>query len=306
MKKAIQSLRHFLAVQRRVWIGKRNPRKLASINYLGAMKKEMNWESPQDLNEKIMWLKFNSDTTEWTRLADKYRVREYIKGKGYEDILVPLIGCWEKVDDIDFEQLPEKYVLKTNNGAGSVIIVKDKTKEDIPLFKRLLQKWMNEDFGLLHAEPHYSAIKPLIIAEKLLEDTGDLPSASLVDYKMWCLNGKLFGTWATYDRKGFIAKTEWHDLEWNYRPEWSVFTEHYQDGGGIIPRPKNYERMVKIAEDLSAGFPQVRVDLYNINGQIYFGELTFSSAGGCNNFFTQEVLDIMGSLIPLPEKQVHQ
>lgn len=283
----------------RYFLGKFFPRRLASKMYESAMHRKMNWENPQDLNEKITWLKMNSDTTEWTRLADKYRVREYIKEKGYEDILVKLLGVWERVEDMEFDKLPKQFVLKTNNGAGAVLFVKDKAQLNIEETKAKINGWLKEDFGLMNAEPHYSRIKPMIIAEEFL-DSGTNVSFSLVDYKMWCFNGKLFGTWVCYDRVGMSAMTEWHDVEWKYRPEWSVFTYKYKDGGGVIPKPVNYDRMVKVAQDLSLGFPQVRVDLYNVNGKIYFGEMTFSASGGHNNFYTDEVAKEMGNMIELP------
>jgi len=280
-------------------LGKYFPYKLASNIYKRAMHRKMNWDNPQDLNEKITWLKMNSDTSEWTRLADKYRVREFIKEKGYEDILVNLLGVWDDVEDIDFAHLPNRFVLKTNNGAGAVLFVKDKQKLNIEETKTTIKDWLKEDFGLMNAEPHYSRIQPKIIAEDYI-DSGTDKSFSLVDYKMWCFNGKLFGTWVCYDRVGMSAMTEWHDVGWKYRPEWSIFTHKYKNGGGVIPKPQNYERMIKIAEDLSLGFPQVRVDLYNVNGVIYFGEMTFSSSGGHNNFYTDQVLQEMGRMVVLP------
>lgn len=278
-----------------------NPRKLADHLYRDTMgKKEgINWEHPVDLNEKINWLKFNTDTSKWTELADKYAVRKYIEDKGYGMYLVPLLGVWNNANQIDFTKLPDSFVLKTNNGAGTVIIVDDKTRINELEVRKQLNKWLKKQFGIKQAEPHYLGIKPFIIAEALLKETASI-STSLIDYKIWCFDGKAFGTWACYNRHRFVADTEWHDLDWNYRPEWSVFTDHYKDGHGMVPKPKNYEKMMSFAEDVSKGFPQVRVDLYNIDGQIYFGELTFTSAGGHMNFYSDEVLLKMGKLAKIP------
>ena len=283
------------------YLSTHNPRKLAEHLYMDVMEKKegINWEQPLDLNEKINWLKFNTDTTKWSELADKYAVRKYIEGKGYGHYLVPLLGVWNNAEEIDFSKLPDAFVLKTNNGAGTVMVVEDKSQINEEDVRFQLNKWQKKQFGRKQAEPHYLRIKPLIIAESILKENNPI-SSSLIDYKIWCFDGKAFGTWACYNRHRFEADTEWHDLDWNYRPEWSVFTDHYKDGHGRVPKPKNYEAMMSFAEDLSKGFPQVRVDLYNIDGQIYFGELTFTSAGGHMNFYSDEVLLEMGKLTKIP------
>lgn len=283
------------------YLSRHNPQELADRLYIDATgnKNGINWESPADLNEKINWLKFNSDTTKWSELADKYAVRKFIEEKGYKQYLVPLLGVWENANEIDFSTLPDSFVLKTNNGAGAVMVVEDKTLINQRKVRAQLNKWLKNKFGLKRAEPHYLRIKPLIIAESLLKDKSGI-SSSLVDYKIWCFDGKAFGTKVYYNRHRFEADTEWYDREWNYHPEKLVFTNEKGDGGGKITKPKNYEQMISFAEDLSKGFPQVRVDLYNIDGQIYFGEMTFTASGGYINAYSKEVLLEMGKLTKLP------
>ena len=284
----------------RIFLGHFFPKKLANILYVERTKKRegISWCAPKDLNEKINWLKFYSDTAMWTTLADKYNVREFICQKGFEDILVKLYGVWESPDEIDFDNLPNKFVIKTNNGAGTVWVVRDKKSTNILQLKENLRSALKIKFGVESAEPHYLKIKPLIIAEELLEENNSF-STSLVDYKVWCFDGKVFATWCCYNRKGFEADTEWHDLDWKFRPEWSIFTDHYKNGHGRVPCPSSYTRMMEIASTLSKGFPQVRIDFYNVRGRIYFGEMTFTCAGGYMNFYSQEVLDIMGDMIQL-------
>lgn len=279
-------------------------RKMNDDIHLRSHGKKINWESPIDLNEKINWLMLNTDTSEWTTLADKYLVRDFISERIGDKYLVPLLGVWEKADDIDYSKLPNSFVLKTNNGAGSVIIVKDKAKINIKEVTEKLDQWMKYQFGEIHAQPHYSKIKPLIIAESLLMEEGSKISNSLIDYKIWCFDGKVFGSWCCFNRHGFSADTEWHDLDWNYHPEWSVFTDHYRCGGGKLPKPKNYDEMLNVASKLSLGFPQVRVDLYNIDGQIYFGEMTFTAAGGHIDFYSSQILEEMGELTHLGNKNL--
>lgn len=246
------------------------------------------------MNEKINWLKFNTDTSMWTKLADKYMVREFVKERVGEQYLVPLLGVWNSAKDIDFSILPDSFVLKPNNGAGTVLVIKDKSEIDEVEIRNTVSKWLKTKFGLLQAEPHYLRIKPLIIAESVLKEENHI-SSSLIDYKIWCFDGTVFGTWCCFNREMFHADTEWHDLDWKFRPEWSVFSSYYKNGKGVVPRPQNYEEMLEIASKLSIGFPQVRVDLYNIGGKIYFGEMTFTSAGGHMNFYSDELLKIMGS-----------
>lgn len=279
------------------YLSTHNPRKLAEHLYKDTMgsKVGINWECPIDLNEKINWLKFNTDTSKWSELADKLAVRKFIEEKGYGQYLVPLLGVWENAKQIDFSKLPDGFVLKTNNGAGTVLLVENKSLINQEAIRVQLKKWLKKPFGLRQAEPHYLKIKPLIFAESILREKSEI-SSSLIDYKIWCFDGKAFGTWVCYNRHRFEADTEWHDIEWTYRPEWSIFTDHYKDGKGKIPKPKNYEEMISFAEDLSKGFPQVRVDLYNIDGNIYFGEMTFTSAGGHMNFYSKDVLLEMGKL----------
>lgn len=278
------------------FLGRFCPRKLADIlyeKYMGGGR--IDWKNPIDLNEKINWLKFHADTSEWTRLADKYRVREFIKERGLGEILIPLLGVWDKVEDIAYDSLPNSFVLKTNNGAGSVIIIENKSQLDIKKTNAQLNRWKKAKFGINSAEPHYLKIPPKIIAESLLVNESEY-SSSLVDYKVWCFDGVPFATWCCYNRQSFTADTEWHDIEWMFRPEWSVFDDHYRNGGGRVPKPSCYDRMLEIASVLSKGFPQVRVDLYVVKDKVYFGEMTFTSASGHNNFYSEEVLLKMGDL----------
>lgn len=270
-----------------------NQKALANELYKSNFGVGVNWSNPSDINEKINYMKFYTDTSEWTMLADKYRVREFIIERVGSEYLIPLLGVWEKVEDIDYSKLPDSFVLKTNNGAGSVLVIKDKKTLDVIKTEKKLKRYLKTNFGRIHAEPHYSKIEPCIIAEELLTEVSEV-SDSLVDYKIWCFNGKPFGTWCCFNRKGFHADTEWYDLDWNFRPEWSRFTASYRNGGGIVPKPKNYDEMLTIASRLSQGFPEVQIDLYNIDGKIYFGEMTFTCAGGHINFYSKEILEELG------------
>lgn len=260
-----------------------------------------NFEHPTDLNEKINWMKFYGDTSKWADLADKYKVREYIESKGLADTLVKLYGRWENANDIDWDKLPKQFVLKVNNGCGDILICKDKDKLDIPSVVKKYNQLVSMKYGAVTGEPHYAKIKPCIIAEELLDvRKQSIPSTSLIDYKVWCLNGKPYLTWCGWNRRGSCgADCGVYDYYWNYRPDYSIFTEHYNESNVRLPKPINLERMYEVASKLSKEFPILRVDLYEVDGHIYFGELTFTSLGGFMDYFTPEVLMDMGKKVKL-------
>ena len=275
------------------------PKNILSEKYRKTFGHEINWGNPQDLNEKIQWLQVYSDTSEWSRLTDKYLCREFIREKGYEHLLVDLLGVYHSAEEIDYDAMPEKFVLKCNHDSGSTQII-DKSKGfDKEAINRNLNSHLKVKFGYLGCEPHYNTIKPLIIAEEFLEDNQTTFSSSAVDYKVFCFNGKPHIIWAAYNRTKQSVETDSYDLNWNFLPDYYGENNHYLKGKGIVPRPKCLDEMIKVASDLSTGFPQVRVDFYEINGRLYFGEMTFTSNCGRMPFFSQKALDKMGKLIDL-------
>ncbi|MCQ2083742.1 MAG: hypothetical protein MJY58_04515 [Bacteroidaceae bacterium] len=283
-------------------IGKRYPEFVVRLRYLLRFHTTIDLDNPKTLNEKIQFLSLRTDTDNWTRLADKYLVRDYISECGYSDILVPLFGKWDNVSDIDFETLPEQFVIKTNNSSGECITIYDKSSTDVRSVRRHLRKFLKHPYGLLEGNLHYSRIKPLIIAEKLLRNdpVSALYSKTPIDYKIWCFNGKAYYVWACTDRIRHKAKVMTYDTEWNAHPEFSVFNSQYSRGP-ILPKPKRLDVMLEIAQKLSEPFPVVRIDMYNFDGTIYFGEMTFTSLGGYMDFYTADFLKYTGSLIKLPQ-----
>lgn len=278
-----------------------SPIQVARLKYYYKFHRMPNFEHPTDLNEKINWIKFYGDTSKWADLADKYKVREYIKSKGLADTLVKLYGRWDNANEIDWDKLPQQFVLKVNNGCGDVLICKDKSKLNISSVVKKYNKLVTMRYGDVTGEPHYAKIKPCLIAEELLDvSKQSIPSSSLVDYKVWCLNGKPYLTWCAWNRRGACgADCGVYDYDWNYHPDYSIFTEHYNEGDIRLPKPEKLERMYEVASKLSEGFPILRVDLYEVDGHIYFGELTFTSLGGFMDYFTPEVLLDMGKRVEL-------
>lgn len=284
-------------------LGRRHPELLVRIRYRLRFHKRLNLDNPVDLNEKIEYLSLRTDTSEWTRLSDKYLVRDYVRECGLEPILNKLYGVWDSADDIDFDLLPDKFVLKTTHGSGDAIFITDKAAADIDKIRKKINATLHETYGLAEGNLHYSRIRPRVVAEELLENdpVSAKYSKSLIDYKIWCFDGKAEYVWACTDRTSKGTKVMTYDPEWNAHPEYSVFTKHYMRDE-IIPKPKNLDQMLETAQKLSKPFPVVRVDLYNLDGRIVFGEMTFTSLGGLMNFYTKDFLEKTGAMISLPAR----
>lgn len=278
------------------------PKLLTKILYYRATGHMLNLKEPSDLNEKIHWLKLYGDTSKWTELSDKYRVRQYIESKGLKDILVKLYGKWDNVADICWERLPQKFVMKVNNGCGDVLICKDKDELNIPLVEKKFNKLLNKKFGLSTAQLHYRNISSAVIAEELLEYNHPcaISTSSIIDYKFLCFGGKPMFVLVGTNRCSSSIELSLYDLQWNDLSNNLVYNQHFVKAQQKIPRPTKLNEMIEISRILSEGFPQVRVDLYNINDRVYFGELTFTAAGGFISYFTEDFLKQCGSYIKLP------
>ena len=197
-----------------------SPRLLTSIEFRHAFGRWMNWKNPHDLNEKINWLKFNSDTSFWTRCADKYAVRAYVKECGYGDNLVKLYGKWDTAQEIDWESLPEKFVMKVNNGSGDILVCADKSKLDTIRATAQFDALLNKKFSNYNGEPHYMTMKPCVVAEELLDASKQpIKTDTLIDYKIWCFNGKPKYVWACYNRHEGSVEVATYDLDWKRHNE---------------------------------------------------------------------------------------
>lgn len=275
------------------------PETLLKIRYYYVFKKKLDLKNPKDLNEKILWAKLYSDTTKWTELADKYKVRKYVEGLGLKEYLVKLYAVWYKTSDVNFDKLPETFIIKANNGDGkgtNKIIKKTELTAGLKAkYLKMIDEWLKrKKIGILHAEPHYKDMIPCVIAEEVLPlESG---ATSLTDFKIWCFNGRAHYIWVCNDRSagGNSAHVMTYDLQWNAHPEFSVFNSDYLQGEPML-KPENLDEIISVAEKLSKGFPELRVDLYNVNGKVYFGELTFSSQGGFMDFYTPEFNLELGS-----------
>ena len=277
----------------------KNPEVEANRVYSLVFKKNIDLKNPKDLIEKIYWLQFNSDTSLWTNYADKYLVRNYLRECGFDKNTSKLYGKWNNVDDIDFTALPTQFVLKSNNGCGTVMLVKNKNDLNIMKTKKKLKRWLSLPFGYQGAQLHYLKIKPCIIAEELLENNIEditISPNSLIDYKVYCINGEPEAIWVAYDRTYTGVYNTIYDKDWIKHPEYLVSTDYYTYHDREIPKPNCLLELLDMSRKLSKPFHQVRVDFYIINNKPIFGEMTFTTGTG---FFTQDFYDYLGSKIDL-------
>ena len=258
----------------------------------------LNLENPQTFNEKLQWLKLYNRRPEYTQMVDKYAVKAYISSLIGSEYVIPTLGVWDKFEDINFDILPDQFVLKTTNGGGNggVVVCKDKSSIDKNIVKRKLNKSLKSCIYKNLKEWPYKNVKPRIIAEKYIEDQ----SGDLVDYKFTCTDGVVHNVMLCIERntgstKFYFFDRDWHLLRLNIRgknaPE--DFT---------LPKPEGMDKMFDLAAKLSKGLPYARIDLYNVNGKIYFGEITFFPQSGFDSNLLPETDKYFGQLIKLPKK----
>ena len=245
-------------------------------------KKIPNLKNPKTFNEKTTYLKLNNYNNNdlVVKCSSKYEVREYVLKKGYGNILNELYGVYDNFDEIDFTKLPLKFALKCTHGCAYNIICKDKNSLDLNESNKKVNSWMKEKYGYATTELHYAKIKPQIIIEKYLcDEKGKMP----MDYKIYCFNGKAEIILVCSEREEGL-KLNYFDKNWNVKD----YCKEKWRGKKEIEKPNNLDEMLKIAEDLSKDFPFVRVDLYNENGRIIFGELTFTPACCCAPYYNDK------------------
>lgn len=261
--------------------------------YYFYLHRELDWSNLQRYTEKMQWKKLYGVESFEKVLSDKYAVRQWVSEKVGDNYLIPMIGVWDKFEDIDFDSMPERFVLKATHSSANLIIVKDKTKFDKKMAALKFKLWLSVDYAYASFEMNYKDIPRRIIAEEYMEDqNGELP-----DYKFMCFEGKPYCCWV--DQGRFTNHTrDIFDLNWNLLP----FTEHFPNSGNPISRPCNFDKMVAMATTLSSGLSHVRVDLYNIDGTIYFGELTFCESSGFCEIKPDEYDLKLGELWKIPIK----
>lgn len=252
--------------------------------------KKLDWNNLKTYSEKMQWAKLYDDDPRKVLCADKYKVRKWVEERIGEEYLIPLIGVYDSYSDVDFSKLPNQFVIKTNHGSGDVVCVKDKRKMKICDkidMRRKVAFSLDTDYSCKHCEMHYSKIPPKIIVEQLIDNNGnDLP-----DYKFMCFDGEPQYVWVDVDR--FTShKRNVYNMDWELQ-EWK---QAYCNTDYPIKKPENFDRMVDIVRKLAADFSHVRVDLYNVQGRIYFGEMTFTNGSGFKKFIPSYADKMLGDM----------
>lgn len=256
-----------------------------------------NLKNPKTFNEKIQWLKLYDHKPEYTKLVDKYEVKKIVANLIGEEYIIPTLGVWNSADEIDFDTLPNQFVLKATHDSGRVIICKDKSKLDKEWAKREMAKSLKRDFYALTREWPYRNVPRRIIAEAFIED----PSGDLKDYKFFCFNGK--PKYFKVDFERFIFhRANLYDLNWNMLP--FEETAYPCDTNRKHSKPINFDKMIKLVNVLAQPYTLIRIDLYNTNGKIYFGEITFYPNSGMVKINPIEEDYRLGDMLELPQTKI--
>ena len=245
------------------------------IKYKLVMGTKLDLDNPKTFNEKLQWLKLYDRNSEYTKMVDKYEAKEYVANIIGKEHIIPTLGVWDKFDDIDFDALPNEFVLKPTHTSGNVFICKDKSKIDYKKLKKQVNKWLKRDYYKIHREWPYKNVKPRIIAEEYMENKDH---TSIKDYKFYCFNGQADYVMICTGRETGHPKFYFYNKEWKFMRNMS--NDGMKLEGKLEEKPIGIEKMFEIAEKLSQGIKFVRMDLYNVNEKIYFRRIyVFPSSG---------------------------
>lgn len=258
------------------------------------MSYKLDLKIPQSYNEKLQWLKLYDHNPLYTTMVDKYAVKEYVANLVGKEYIIPTLGVWDKYDDIDFNILPDQFVLKCTHDSGGLVICKDKNKLDLTKAKHKIESSLRTDYYLAGREWPYKNVPRRIIAEKFMEDA---KTGELRDYKFFCFDGKVKWLFIATDRQNREEPYfDFFDMDFNHLP-----MQHGHPNAPVSPeKPQNFELMKELAARLSKDIPHVRVDFYEVDGKVYFGELTFFHHGGWTPFTPEKWDYIFGEEIKLP------
>lgn len=267
------------------------------LDYYRFFGKFPNLKSPKTFNEKLQWLKLYDRRPEYTTMVDKYAVKQYIAERIGEEYIIPTLGVWESFDEIDFDKLPNQFVLKCTHDCGGMVICKDKEKLNRLAAKQKLEKCLRRNYYWRMREWPYKNVKPQIIAEKYMQDKA---VQELRDYKFFCFDGEPKALFIATDRQteGEETKFDFFDMEYNH-----LDVRNGHPNASILPeKPSCFDEMKQLAEKLSAGIPHVRVDFYEVDGRVYFGEMTLFHWSGLVPFEPEQWDFTFGSWLKLPDK----
>lgn len=255
-------------------------------------------QNPQTFNEKLQWLKLNDRNPTYTKMVNKYEVKKYVASIIGEKYIIPTLGVYNDFDDIDFNKLPNQFVIKCTHDSGGLVICKDKSKLKITKVKRKINEFLERKYFYIHREWPYKNVKPRIIIEKYMEDK---KTKDIKDYKFFCFNGTpkiMYVSDGSHTKEQHI---QFFDMKYN---KIDIKRKDYQEFEKEIKKPNNFEKMIEFSKILSKDIPHVRVDWYEINGKLYFGELTFFTCSGFIPFEPKEWDYKLGEMLKLPDKKI--
>lgn len=289
----------FLALDQRGVYNSMDDKEYLERKYESIFNIKLDLENPKTFNQKMQWLKLYYRRPEFTQYVDKYAVREYIANMLGEEYLVPLLGVWDNPNDIDFDKLPNRFVLKCNHNSGlGMCICKNKDALNTEQVINGLQKGLEQDYYLTGREWPYKNVKRKVIAEKYLVDESGV---ELKDYKLYCFDGKVKLIMINSDRnKDCSTKADYFDADFNH----VNMTWGYEQSSVVPSKPLYFEEMKMLAEKLSKGMPHVRIDFYIADNRVYFGEMTFFDGSGFDAFGDIKYANMLGEWIKLPEPVV--
>lgn len=285
----------FLSLGHREFFNWMDDKTYLEIAYRIQLGKKLNLDCPTTFSEKLQWLKLYNRKPEYTQLVDKYEAKKIVAGIIGEEYIIPTIGVWEKFEDINFNELPNQFVLKCTHDSGGLIICKDKSKLDIEKARKKINRCLNHSYYWGVREWPYKNVRRRIIAEKFIElkpYVKDLP-----DFKWYCFNGEPKFCQVIQDRS-IDEKIDFFDTDWNHQPFIGLNPKAIH-AANLPERPPQIETHIKIARLLSKNIPYARVDLYDVGERIYFGEITLFPGSGFGVFTPDEWNEIIGSWIDL-------
>jgi len=252
-----------------------------------------NLDNPRTFSEKLQWLKLHDIHPEYSQMVDKIEAKEYVRQRIGDKYIIPTLGVWDRIEDIDWEKLPKQFVIKATTDSGGVVVCKDKATLDRQKTIERLVKTGDKDYTLRNKEYPYKNLRHRYIAEAYIEDESGF---ELKDYKIFCFNGEAKFLFVATGRQQNDTRFDFYDTEFNHLP----LTNGHPNADEWPVKPQNFEEMLEVAAMLSKGIPHVRVDLYNVNGKIYFGELTFFHWSGIVPFEPEEWDYRFGEYLKLP------
>jgi hypothetical protein len=266
--------------------------------YWACTGRKMNLKNPTRFNEKLQWLKIYERKNIYSKMVDKYSAKEYVSNLIGSEYIIPTLGVWDSFDDIDFSELPNQFVLKCTHDSGGLVICRDKKALDLSKTRAKIEKSLKKNYYFSGREWPYKNVKPRIIAEKYMEDND---SQELRDYKFYCFDGiPKFLYLSQGMEKHETARIDFLNLKWEKEP---FYREDYKRFDRIPPQPEKLDEMIELCKKLAGDIPFLRVDFYQINHKVFFGELTFSPGSGFSEFVPDEWNEIIGSWITLPSKK---